>query len=103
MRTRDFLRSYWQKRPLIVRVALPDIQEIVDWRTLAALAARDDVESRIVERRRGRRETMHGPFRKIKAKSSGWTLLVNGVNLHVPGADALLQRFNFVPRRASTT
>jgi 50S ribosomal protein L16 3-hydroxylase len=95
---REFLRRYWQRRPLFVRAALPDFAGIVDERTLAALAARDDVESRIVERRGKRRETVHGPFARKKAKPSGWTLLVNGVNLHVAAADALLQRFNFVPQ-----
>jgi 50S ribosomal protein L16 3-hydroxylase len=92
---RDFLRRYWQKRVLFVRAAMPGFSGLINQRGLAALAARDDVESRIVERR----ETVHGPFRKsLKAKPSGWTLLVNGVNLHVPAADALLQRFNFVPQ-----
>jgi 50S ribosomal protein L16 3-hydroxylase len=95
---RDFLRSYWQKRPLFVRGAFPGVPRIIDRNGLAALAARDDVESRIVERRGTRRETVQGPFKALKARSSGWTLLVNGVNLHVPGADALLQRFGFVPQ-----
>jgi len=95
---RDFLRSYWQKRPLFVRGAIPGFSGIIDRNGLAALAARDDVESRIVERRGRRLETVPGPFPRVKAKSSGWTLLVNGVNLHVPGADELLQRFRFVPQ-----
>jgi len=95
---RDFLRRYWQKRPLFVRGAIPGFSGIIDRNGLAALAARDDVESRIVERRGRRLETVPGPFPRVKAKSSGWTLLVNGVNLHVPGADALLQRFRFVPQ-----
>ena len=94
----EFLRHYWQKRPLFVRRALPGLAEVVTEKTLAQLAARDDVESRIVERRGKRRETCHGPFTKVTAHSSGWTLLVNGVNLHVDGAHALLQRFNFVPQ-----
>ena len=51
-----------------------------------------------MERRGARRETRHGPFAKVTAHSSHWTLLVNGVNLHVAGADELLQRFNFVPQ-----
>lgn len=95
---RDFLRRYWQKRALFVRNALPQLAPLVDERALTALAKRDDVESRIVERRGTRRETIHGPFKHPKAKASGWTLLVNGVNLHVRAADALLQRFNFVPQ-----
>src|SRR5688500_5872053 len=96
---RIFLRRYWQKRPLFVRAALPGFAGVVTDKALASLAARDDVESRIVERRGRRRQTVHGPFKKgLKAKPFGWTILVNGVNLHVPAAEALLQRFNFVPQ-----
>jgi 50S ribosomal protein L16 3-hydroxylase len=95
---REFLRRYWQKRPLLVRAALPGFAGVVSEKALAKLAARDDVESRIVERRGTRRETRHGPFKKAKVKPFGWTLLVNGLNLHLSAADALLQRFNFVPQ-----
>src|SRR5262245_32219911 len=95
---RDFLRRYWQKRPVVVRGAAPHLAEVVDKHALIELAARDDVESRIVERRGRRRETRHGPFKKISLKQEDATLLVNGVNLYVPAADALLQRFNFVPQ-----
>jgi 50S ribosomal protein L16 3-hydroxylase len=97
---RIFLRRYWQKRALFVRAALPGFTGVVDERTLTGLARRDDVESRIVEWRGGRRETVHGPFSvarsvSLKAKS---TILVNGVNHHVQAADELLQRFAFVPQ-----
>ena len=95
LRPRDFLRRYWQKRPFFVRGALPGFAGMIDVRGLAALARRDDVESRIVEHRR---DTRHGPFRAVSLKKTHSTLLVNGVNLHVPAADALLQRFNFVPQ-----
>src|SRR5574341_1056268 len=95
---REFLRRYWQKRPLLVRGAIPGFAGAVSARALFSLAMRDDVESRIVERRGRRRETRHGPFRKISLKKMDATLLVNGVNLHVARADALLQRFNFVPQ-----
>ena len=92
---RDFLRRYWQKRPFFVRGALPGFTGVITVQALARLARRDDVESRIVEHRR---ETRHGPFRTVSLKKAHSTLLVNGVNLHVPAADALLQRFNFVPQ-----
>lgn len=92
---RDFLRRYWQKRPYFVRGAVPEFNGVIDLRALAALARRDDVESRIVEERR---DTRHGPFRIVALKKEHSTLLVNGVNLHVPAADALLQRFAFVPQ-----
>lgn len=95
---RTFLRRHWQKRPLFVRAALPRLRELVDRRGLAALAARDDVESRIVERRGGRWDTTHGPFKSLAYSKRDFTLLVSGVNLHVAAADALLRRFSFVPQ-----
>src|SRR6266850_2485660 len=95
---RTFLRRYWQKRPLFVPQALPGFGGVIDKRALAALAARDDVESRIVERRGTRRETRPGPFEKLILKKRRSTLLVSGVNLHLAAADALLRRFAFVPQ-----
>jgi 50S ribosomal protein L16 3-hydroxylase len=94
---RTFLRRHWQKRPLLVRAALA-FRDAVDVRRLAALARRDDVESRIVERRRGRWDTTHGPFKSLSFSARNFTLLVSGVNLHVPAADALLRRFAFIPQ-----
>ena len=94
----DFLRRHWQKRPLFMRGALPQPESMPDRRTLAALAARDDVESRIVLRRGRRWETAHGPFSKISLGRKNSSLLVSGVNLHVPAADRLLRRFDFIPQ-----
>jgi len=95
---REFLRRHWQKRPLLVRRALPGFAGVIDKRSLAALALRDDVESRIVVRRGRRWETAHGPFENVKIKKTNWTLLVSGVNLHVAAAEELLRRFSFIPQ-----
>src|SRR5688572_11311714 len=65
---RDFLARYWQKRPLFVRGALPGFRGLIDRRDLEALATRDDVESRIVERARNGRATRHGPFARVTLK-----------------------------------
>jgi len=95
---REFLRQHWQKRPLFVRGALPRFSGLLSQAQLRALAARDDVESRVVERRGRRYDTVHGPFRRLRPAHRDWTLLVSGVNLHHAGADALLRRFSFVPQ-----
>jgi 50S ribosomal protein L16 3-hydroxylase len=95
---RDFLRRHWQRRPLFVRAAVPQFAGVISAHALVALAARDDVESRIVERRGRRFSTQHGPFTGIKVRKNNWTLLVSGVNMHVPAADALLRRFAFIPQ-----
>jgi len=79
--------------------AVPGFAGVIERRELAALAMRDDVESRVVERRRGRWVTTHGPFsRRVSLEARNWTLLVSGVNLHLPAADELLRRFSFIPQ-----
>jgi 50S ribosomal protein L16 3-hydroxylase len=95
---RAFLRRYWQKRPLFVPQALPQLRGVVELRRLVALASREDVESRMVERRGNRWDTRHGPFDKPQIRKPNFTLLVSGVNLHVAAADALLRRFAFIPQ-----
>ena len=95
-----FLRRHWQKRALLVRGAVPGFTGCVTRDALFALAGRDDVDSRIVLRERNRWTTFEGPLRKSLQKTlpaRGWTLLVHGVNLYVPAADALLRRFAFIP------
>ena len=95
---RTFLRRHWQKRPLLVRGALPGFAGTHDWRALRTLAARDDVESRMVKRSGAQWNTAHGPFSGEITLRKNSTLLVSGVNLHSRAADALLRRFDFVPQ-----
>lgn len=97
---RAFLARHWQKRPLLVRNAVPGFRGVVDKQALFALARRDDVESRVVTRERGRWSLRHGPFAAPDLASlprRHATLLVQGVNLFVTEADALLRRFAFIP------
>ncbi len=95
-----FLRRHWQKQALLVPQAIPGFAGCLTASELFALAARDDVESRIVLREQAHWSTLEGPFPKAVFKQlpdKGWTLLVHGVNLHRPPADTLLRRFAFIP------
>jgi 50S ribosomal protein L16 3-hydroxylase len=95
-----FLRRFWQKEARLVRGAIPGFAGLFTRDQLFALAGRDDVESRIVLRSRRHWTLEHGPFRRDHFRSlpaNGWTLLVQGANLHSDAADALLRRFAFVP------
>jgi 50S ribosomal protein L16 3-hydroxylase len=95
-----FLSRYWQRRPLLIPQAIPGFRGLLSWAELKALALRDDVESRLVVRERDRWTLAHGPFRRGDLRglpSRNWTLLVQGVNLHIAAADALLRRFCFLP------
>lgn len=98
---REFMRRYWQRRPLLVRGAIPRLRPPLSRAALFALAARDGVESRLVHNdARGGWRLAHGPIARSALpplRQRGWTLLVQGVDLHDDGAHALLQRFRFVP------
>ena len=79
---------------------MPGFRGLLTSRQLAALAMRDDVESRLVVHDRARWSLLHGPFRRADfdaLPARKWTLLVQGVNLHCAAVDALLRRFSFLP------
>ena len=95
-----FMRRHWQKKPLLIRQAIPGFRPPLDRAQLFALAAREGVESRLIAREGEEWRLRHGPFapRALPARTrEGWTLLVQGVDLHDEAAHALLQRFRFVP------
>jgi len=94
-----FMREYWQRRPLLVRQALPQLRSPATREQLFALAERDDVESRCVSSSKGRWTLARGPFERgalPPLSRRRWTLLVQGLDLHLPAARALLSRFRFV-------
>ena len=96
----QFMRRHWQKKPLLVRQAIPAFQPPVDRDALFALAGQDDVESRLIRQVGGRWNLRHGPFGKRSLPSRtqpGWTLLVQGVDLHRDAAHDLMQSFRFLP------
>lgn len=95
----EFMRTTWQRRPRLIRGALDMRAAPVDAATLFALAARPDVESRLVTAFDGRWSLRHGPLsaRQLPArKKPGWTVLVQGVDLALPEVAALRDGFRFV-------
>ncbi|WP_047244402.1 cupin domain-containing protein [Chromobacterium subtsugae] len=100
MSPEQFLAEYWHKKPLLIRGALTDVGPHVDFSVLSELAQRDDAESRLIEFKRGRWHLERGPFRASRFRrlaETDWTLLVQGVNHHLPHIDEILWRFNFIP------
>lgn len=95
-----FMRRHWHKKPLLVRQALPMDKPFVERSALFALAASDAVESRLIVRRGRDWSLRHGPLprRALPAMSQrGWSLLVQGLDLHLDSARQMLERFRFVP------
>ena len=96
----QFMRRHWQKKPLLVRQAVPGIQPVLSRIALFKLASDEHVESRLITQQGNGWNMKQGPFsaRGMPPLSQpGWTLLVQGVDIHVSKAHALLQKFRFVP------
>jgi 50S ribosomal protein L16 3-hydroxylase len=97
---RQFLREHWQKKPLLVRQAIPGFHGIVSRGELFALARDPDVQSRLISRQRGKWQLEHGPFAKSRLQQlapSNWTILIQDLNHFVDAGMALLRQFSFIP------
>ena len=93
----EFLRRHWQKKPLLVRGALPGFRGVASREQLLRLAERPDVESRFVRRSGAHWSVVQGPLARTRLRRNS-TLLVQGANLHLAAADRLLRMFSFLPQ-----
>ncbi|WP_322992246.1 JmjC domain-containing protein [Limnohabitans sp.] len=96
----QFMKRHWQKKPLLVRNAIPNFVPCVGRTELVALAGQEGVESRLIVDSPKGWKMKHGPFPKRSLppfSQKKWTFLVQGVDLHHDGVHALMQQFRFVP------
>ena len=91
------MREYWQRKPLLIRGALPGFTPPIDRKRLFELARDPQAESRLITM--GRPPSLrHGPFLRLPSiQRASWTLLVQGVDLLDDSAKDLLSRFRFIP------
>lgn len=99
---REFLRDYWQKKPLLVRQAMPGFESPISPDELAGLALEEEIESRLVIEHGERPwELRRGPFAEdafARLPERDWTLLVQAVDQFVPEVAELLEAFKFLPK-----
>ncbi len=99
---REFMRDYWQKKPLLVRQAIPDFESPISPDELAGLALEEEIESRLViEHGAHPWELRRGPFAEdafAELPERDWTLLVQAVDQFVPEVAELLEAFKFLPK-----
>jgi len=94
----EFMRTYWQKKPLLIRQAIPGFASPMSPAGLKKLAKRDDVESRLIWQENDQWNMENGPFARFpKVAEPNWSLLVQSVDLHDDATAALMQQFRFIP------
>lgn len=97
-----FLEHYWQKRPLLVRQALPGFRSPISAEDLAGLACEEGTLGRLIVHDPGRDDWQveTGPFAESRFASlpeKNWTLLVQDVDKWDPEVAAILDHFRFLP------
>ena len=94
----EFLRDHWQKRPLLIRDAVPDFHNPLAPDELAGLALEEGSEARLVAGREGHWELDSGPLMESSFdRDEPWTLLVQGVDQVVPPVARLRELVGFLP------
>ena len=98
----QFLKEYWQKKPLLIKGAFKDWENIISPDELAGLSIESDVESRIITSgpANDSYKLEQGPFNPERYESLGasyWSLLVQGVDRIHPEVSALKDCFSFIP------
>ncbi|RUL79723.1 cupin domain-containing protein [Dyella choica] len=102
MTSAQFLRDYWQKRPLLIRNAFPGFETPIAPEDLAGLACEEGALSRLIQHdeARERWKVKTGPLSEsdfAKTGNANWTLLVQDVDKWDMDVAALLDHFPFLP------
>ncbi|MGD8235425.1 MAG: cupin domain-containing protein [Chromatiales bacterium] len=99
---RAFFRDYWQKKPLVLRNAVNLPETHPGKEALFSLAGDENIESRLVLEHGERPWEVHfGPFTSAELEAlpnSGWTILFQDMDKHLPEVGSLLEQFRGMPR-----
>lgn len=99
----QFLEEYWQKKPLLVRNAMPEIIHLLVPDDVLDLAVEDVVTARLITQTGSQGERWHlkrSPLSKkdLKKLPDLWTLLVQAVDHFSVDIANLWQHFDFIPQ-----
>tara|TARA_B110001450_G_scaffold97207_1_gene92261 strand:- start:29 stop:1138 length:1110 start_codon:yes stop_codon:yes gene_type:complete len=100
---KQFLQDYWQKKPLLIKNALPNFICPLSPDELAGLSCEEEFESRIITGsiKNNLWSLNNGPFNEdifSKLPENDWTLLVQGVDRYISNIYNLINEFDFIPR-----
>jgi len=94
----EFLRDYWQKKPVVIRQGFKDFQDPIDADEIAGLAAEEEIQSRLVYRDKDDWQAEFGPFDCYERMGNkGWSLVVQALDNWSEDAAKLIEPFRFIP------
>ena len=99
----EFIQQYWQKKPCLIRQAIPGFQSPLTPEELAGLACEEEIHSRLVIEKDADRpcwSVSYGPFKEedfLSLPASHYSLLVSECEKWIPEFADLLDQFRFIP------
>lgn len=94
-----FMQHYWQQKPVVIRQGFQHFQDLISPEELAGLACEEEVDSRLVYKKRGKWQAENGPFESYDhLGKTGWSLIVQAVNHWSPAVAELVKPFDFIPK-----
>lgn len=105
-RAREFMETYWQKKPLLMRGAIPGFIPPLDANDIAGLACEEDASARLFTREGEGADAWRkriGPFEESDltslASDGAWSLIVNDLDSQAEPFGAMLSElFDCFPR-----
>ncbi len=99
----QFLSEYWQKKPLLVRNAMPEIASLLEPNDVMELALEEHVTARLIkqkDRDPNQWSVKSSPLLKADFQKMPklWTLLVQAVDHYTFDLSALWKKFPFIPQ-----
>ena len=94
----EFLRDYWQKKPVVIRQGFPNFQDPISADEIAGLAVEEQVQSRMVYKEKGEWQAEFGPFESYeRLGDKGWSLIVQALDNWSEDAAKMIEPFRFIP------
>lgn len=99
----EFFAEYWQKKPLLVKNALPEVKGLLVPDDILELAQEEGVTARLLTQQGAQNEQWRVKNSPLTAKDFKklpplWTLLVQALDHFSPDIAQLWQHFDFIPQ-----
>ena len=94
----EFLRDYWQKKPVVIRQGFQHFEDPISADELAGLACEEEVESRLIYKEAEQWQAKFGPFESYDhLGEKDWSLVVQALDNWSEDAAQIIEAFRFIP------
>jgi len=98
MSQNEFLKEYWQKKPVVIKQGFKNFVDPILPDELAGLAMEETVESRLVYKKGDNWQAEFGPFEEYEhLGDSNWSLVVQALDNFSEEAAEIIEPFRFIP------